>query len=286
MKQVFITNKVAYASGAKGTDYTTVPEGAIACISLDDYSVLTGKPKCDFAIVVGNKEGVIPTVFPEVNINSLNVTKAEYEEGKAFTAKFTIPTPVVDKSYSLVIAKKNVVFNERNTWTFDAIAKSTTPADVAKELATRINYCHDMLGIKATASAAVITITADNIGEDFEVLGADTLFGVKPTSITHGKKAILDKEYVANMLSIGAAGKGFNHTAVESHHIYPGYPEPIAEDKYVMYTLRFAVPRAAAKTRDEVVSQEVNILCPVGAGSIGTLDTIFGVGATSTSSGS
>lgn len=286
MKQVFITKKVAYASGAKGTDYTTVPEGAIACISLNDYTVLTGKPKCDFAIVVGNAPGVMPTVFPEVNINSLDVTKAEYEKGVAFTAKFTVPTPVVGKSYALIIAKKNVVFNERNKWSFDAVAKSTTPADVAKELATRINYCHDMLGIKATASAAVITITADKIGEDFEVLGADELLGVKPTSITHGKKAILDKEYVANMLSVGAAGKGFNYTAPEGNEIYPGYPEPIDEDQYVMYTLRFAVPRAAAKTRDEVVSQEVHILCPVGAGSIGTLDTILGVGATTAGAGS
>ena len=46
---------------------------------------------------------------------------------------------------------------------------------------------------------------------------------------------------------------------------------------YVLYTLRFAVPRVAAKQRDEVVYQIVHLAVPVGSASIATLDVILGL---------
>ena len=85
------------------------------------------------------------------------------------------------------------------------------------------------------------------------------------------------------MASRCAAGKGFNYTGEDGKEIYPGYPEVVSEDQYVLYTLRFAVPRASAKQRDEVVYQIVHIAVPVGAAAITTLDTIFGLSAAASS---
>ena len=81
-----------------------------------------------------------------------------------------------------------------------------------------------------------------------------------------------------------AAGKGFNYTAQDASEIYPGYPEEVEDTTYTMYTLRFAVPRVAAKQRDEVVYQIVHIVVPSAATVVTTLDTIFGLNSPSSAS--
>ena len=94
MKQLFICQKKAYAtSTAKATDLTTVPEGTIALFSLEDGSLLSAKPTSNFSIVVGRKSGKMPLMFPEVDVKTLQVTKASYEAGTTFKAKITVPTP-------------------------------------------------------------------------------------------------------------------------------------------------------------------------------------------------
>ncbi len=285
MKQLFISQKKAYATtSAKSTDLTTVPEGTIALFSLTDGSLITAKPTSNFSVVVGRKSGKMPLMFPEVDINSLQVTKASYQAGATFAATITIPTPEVGTHYTVVVTKKGTVFNERNNWTFTTLAMGTIAADVAKQIVTQINGNKYQLGISATNTGGAITITGVEEGKDFEVMGADGLIGVAPTNVTHGKKAELDKVYIQDLASRCAAGKGFNDVYADGTTIYPGYPETVDEDKYVLYTLRFAVPRVASKQRDEVVYQLVHIAVPVGSDSITTLDTIFGTTNANTSS--
>ena len=280
MKQLFITKKNAYAtSTAKSTDLTTVTEGTIALFSLKDDSLLTAAPTSNFSIVVGRGTNKMPFVFPEVDIKTLEVSKASYEASATFTAKITVPTPEKGTDYTVVIIKKGTVFNERSNWTFTARALTTTAADVAKAITAQINGNKNQLGVKAEYSGDAITITATEAGKDYEVLGADGLMGVEPTSVTHGKKAKLDKADVQDLASKCAAGKGFNDVYADGETIYPGYPEVVSESQYVLYTLRFAVPRAYAKQRDEVVYQLVHIAVPVGAACITTLDTVFGLAA-------
>lgn len=280
MKQLFITKKNAYAtSTAKSTDLTTVTEGTIALFSLKDGSLLTAAPTSNFSIVVGRGTNKMPFVFPEVDIKTLEVSKASYEASATFTAKITVPTPEKGTDYTVVIIKKGTVFNERSNWTFTARALTTTAADVAKAITAQINGNKNQLGVKAEYSGGAITITAIEAGKDYEVLGADGLMGVEPTSVTHGKKAKLDKADVQDLASKCAAGKGFNDVYADGETIYPGYPEVVSESQYVLYTLRFAVPRAYAKQRDEVVYQLVHIAVPVGAACITTLDTVFGLAA-------
>lgn len=278
MKQLFITKKNAYAaSTAKSTDLTTVTEGTIALFSLKDGSLLTATPTSNFSIVVGRGTNKMPFVFPEVDIKTLEVSKASYEAAATFTAKITVPTPEKGTDYTVVIIKKGTVFNERSNWTFTTRALTTTAADVAKAITAQINGNKNQLGVKAEYSGGAITITATEAGTDYEVLGADGLMGVEPTSVTHGKKAKLDKADVQDLASKCAAGKGFNDVYADGETIYPGYPEVVSESQYVLYTLRFAVPRAYAKQRDEVVYQLVHIAVPVGAACITTLDTVFGL---------
>lgn len=280
MKQLFICKKTAYATAAaKATDLTTVPEGTVALFSLSDGALLTAAPTSNFSIVVGRATGKMPLMFPEVDVKSLQVTKASYEAGKTFTAKITVPTPEKGSHYTVVIVKKGTVFNERSNWTFTTMATSTTAADVAKQIVSQINGNKYNLGVEASNTGGAITITALEAGKDFEVLGADSLSGVAPTEVTHGKKAELDKADIQDLASRCAAGKGFNYTGEDGKEIYPGYPEVVSEDQYTLYTLRFAVPRASAKQRDEVVYQIVHLAVPVGATAITTLDTIFGLSA-------
>lgn len=280
MKQLFISQKKAYAtSTAKYTDLTTVPEGTIALFGLATGALLTSAAKAtdDFSIVVGRASGKMPLVFPEVNVKTLQVTKATYQAGVTFTAKITVPTPEKGTHYTVVITKKGTVFNERSNWTFTTMATTTTAADVAKQLTAQINGNKYQLGVKAEYTGGVITITALEAGKDYEVLGADGLMGVAPTDVTNGKKAELDKADIQDLASRCAAGKGFNDTYADGDSIYPGYPEVVDEDQYVLYTLRFTVPRVASKQRDEIVYQIVHLAVPVGSASIATLDVILGL---------
>ena len=280
MKQLLISQKKAYAtSTAKSTDLTTVPEGTVAMFDLATGALLTNAAKAtgNFSIVVGRAAGKMPLMFPEVNLKTLEVTKATYAAATTFTAKITVPTPTVGEHYTVIVTKKGTVFNERSNWSFTAMAKDTTAANVAKQITAQINANKYQLGVKAEYTGGAITITAVEAGKDYEVIGADALLGVAPTEVTNGKKAICDKAYIQDLASRCAAGKGFNYTADDGKEIYPGYPEVVDEDQYVLYTLRFAVPRVAAKQRDEVVYQLVHLAVPVGSASIATLDVILGL---------
>ena len=279
MKQLLISQKKAYAtSTAKSTDLTTVPEGTVAIFDLKTGALLTSTAKAtgDFSIVVGRGTDKMPLMFPEVNLKTLEVTKATYQAGATFTAKITVPTPEKGTHYTVVVTKKGTVFNERNNWTFTTVATTTTAADVAKQITAQINGNKYQLGVSASYSGGAITITALEEGKDYEVLGADGLMGVAPTDVTHGKKAKLDKADIQDLASRCAAGKGFNDTYADGDSIYPGYPEIVDEDQYVLYTLRFAVPRVAAKQRDEVVYQIVHLAVPVDSASLAALDVILG----------
>lgn len=284
MKQLILGKNKAYASAAKFTDLTSVTEGTIAMFKLSDGSLITGKVDSDFSLVLGRKDNVTPFIIPDVNFKTLTVEKATNQPAKTFTAKMTIANAVIDKNYTIIVVKKGVVRHERNTWTATCMAKSNTVTDVAADLVKQFNASSETSGIKASNAGGVITFTASVAGIDFDIVGADELTGVKPTAVTNGIPGILDKAYVIDLASRCAAGKGFNYTAQDASEIYPGYPEAVEDTTYTMYTLRFAVPRVAAKQRDEVVYQIVHIVVPSAATVVTTLDTIFGISSPASAS--
>lgn len=284
MKQLLIVSNTTLNGGATAPkDLSSMAKGAIGFYHLDnDTAWLSTAATKNFAIALGGGTKTNAFVIPEVDFSSLTLQKATNQAAATFTAKVTISSVTVGKEYTIIIVKKGVVFHERNTWTATSYAKSTTVADVAADLVKQINASKKTSGMTASNSGGVITLTAAQPGVDFEIVCADELTGVKPTNVTNGVAAILDKAYVEDLASRCAAGKGFNYTAEDAHEMYPGYPETVADTTYTLYALRFKVGRSAAKQRDEQVYQIVHIVVPSTAETLLTsLDTILGVGTTS-----
>lgn len=283
MKQLLIVSNTTLNGGATAPkDLSSMAKGAIGFYHLDnDTAWLSTAATKNFAIALGGGTKSNAFIIPEVDFSSLTLQKATNQAAATFTAKVTISSVTAGKEYTIIIVKKGVVFHERNTWTATSYAKSTTVADVAADLVKQINASKETSGMTASNSSGVITLTAAQPGVDFEIVCADELTGVKPTEVTNGIAAILDKAYVEDLASRCAAGKGFNYTAEDAHEMYPGYPEAVADTTYTLYTLRFKVGRSAAKQRDEQVYQIVHIAVPSTAEALLTsLDTILGVGTT------
>lgn len=291
MKQLFIVSAADVISGTKlsTTALTAANAGKIGFYLLSDPETGIAKTaalSADFGIVVSNGTNA-PYRFDEVNFKSLKVTKSAYQAGATFVGTVTIPTPIaIGTEYTFTVVKKGCKFNERSNWSFSDVAKATTSADatrMATNLATAINGNSETLGVKATSSGAVITLTATVEGPDYELKSENCTVKITTT----GQKAMLDTAYVKNLASECAAGKGYEYTYQEGETIYPGYPENVPADKgFTMWTLQFAVPRVAAKTRDEVINQVVHIVMPEATKgtALTALDVLLGVTAPATGS--
>ena len=234
-------------------------------------------------IVMGraSKDGG-PIIIPFYN-KDFSYSKSTYSAAKTFTAKFTVPEPVIMCDHTVIFTKKGIQFNERSNWTASIhVFKDTeTAGQVATKIANYINNNTATLGLTATVSTATVTVTATKSAVDYEITMADALSGTTVTYTTRGEIGIADAEAIKKMANMAAADAGFEYTYMDDvHYLYPNYPlnpnaQPDAADAgYTVYTLRFAVPRDV-KTRDELVHQIVQIAIPTGAAQITTMDTIL-----------
>lgn len=283
MRQFILGGNVAYASG---TDLSQVADGAVG-IFYNKNGVITacatGKEFIKEAILVlgrSNEKGG-PIVIP-IHKNNFSYVKGEYQAATKFSAEVTIPAPTKIGDYSLIVALKGVKFNERNKWTAMVHVKDVTisAADLATKLAAQINNNSEGSGVTAVAAAAKITITANKAGVDYEILGADELFGIEVTVSASGIPAYGDAKYIQDLAEKAAADAGFEYTYRDAnYYLYPNYPinplaQPDAEDAgYTIFTLCFAEPRDV-KTLDEVVNQIVQVAFPTGASAITTFETV------------
>lgn len=283
MKQLLIL-KAAPAYGynvSNPNDLSTLVSGAIAFFNLEDNTLLEAAPTKNFGIALGRPNNSPAFVIPEVDVNSLSVVKAEYNAGAAFTSTITVPTVAAGNTYTVVLIKKGTVPHERNTWTATETVPfgdtTTTASDVAAKIRKYFEAVAEAgsLNITVSGSGANIIITGKNKGEDFVLKGADDMLNVAPTSVTVASKPIGDKDYVKDLASQCAAGKGFNYVEGSGQEIYPGYPEAIDATQYNIYTLRFKVGRKSAKTRDEKVWQLVHIAVPTNANAADTIDAVL-----------
>ena len=266
-------------------DLSGLKVGAISFFELgNSVSVHESAPTKNFAIALGRKNNQHPFIIPEVDINTLHVTKALPYKGHQFSVVFTMPTTIVGKEYTLRFYKKGVVPHERNSWTVSIVANTTTAATEAtvfkKAMDSKIS---DKFNLTTSVSTAQITITGNNF-EDWEVKAVDSLAGTNLV-ITNAEKNIGDKAFVTDLASRCAYGKGFADTYRSGDSTIPGYPEDVEDftlndsgenrngtdttdgkystSGYAIYTLRFKVGREASKTRDERVWQNVYIAIPV-----------------------
>ena len=213
-----------------------------------------------------NGGNVVIPLYP----NHYDAVKAEYQAATTFEAGLTVPAPDSEYyDYTIIAVKKGKKFNERNKWTASVRVKSTdTAATLAQKLADYFNANKDGLGLEVTVSGADLTFDAIRAGEDYEIVPADDLMGVEVTYNTRGKEAFGDAKYIKDLADKAAADVGYEYTYQDDLDVlYPYYHfNPLAQGDsadagFNIYTLRFAEPRMV-KTRDEVVHQIVQIVCP------------------------
>lgn len=283
MRQFLLAGSAAYATQ---TSFDKIGAGAIGVFYTKDDQIVattTGADVDKEAMIVlgrGNAEGgpVVLPLFPY----HFSYVKGEYQAATQFSAKITVPAGDRIGDYTVIIAKKGLLFNERNKWTAEYHNTNVTmsAAQIATELAKKINYNTTGSGVKAVASGAELTITAVNKGEDYSIIPADLMMGLEVTDITSGMPAYGDVNYVKDLADKAAADAGFEYTYRDSYtYLYPNYPlNPLAQpDKadtgFTIFTLRFAEPRDV-KTRDEVVHQIVQVAFPTGSAGIAGFETV------------
>lgn len=233
------------------------------------YLDQNGKHHLNLVLVrsAANGGNVVIPLYP----NHYDVVKGQYDAATTFEATLTVPAPDSEYyDYTIIAVKKGKKFNERNKWTASVRVKSTdTAAVLAQKLADYFNANKDGLGLEVTVEGAALTFTAIKAGEDYEIVPADDLMGLDVTYTTRGKEAFGDAKYIKDLADKAAADVGYEYTYDDDlGALYPKYhfnplAQPDDEDSgFNIYTLRFAEPRMV-KTRDEVVHQIVQIVCPI-----------------------
>lgn len=296
MKQLLIVNSKAALNGGASTprDLSNMAAGAVGFYQLDDTSKwLSAKPTKNFAIVLGGGGKKVPFIIPEVDVNSLSVTYADYDHGNNVTAGILMPEPVSGKTYTLMFVKGGTTFNERSTWTVSEYIPegvTKTANELAKAFATRIQSMIDLNGFPFRIVGNGITGAGNRLDfyaqdtTQWKIIPTDGLAGVSLEDVQDASPAVGDKAYIQDLASRCAAGKGFNYLGEDGGEIYPGYPEVVEDIQYDIITLRFAVPRVASKTRDEVVNQVVHIAVPSASPIINTVKVILGLSEAAASS--
>lgn len=283
MKQLLIVKSSAALNGgaAAPKDLSGMAEGAIGFFALNDYTAwLSAAPTTNFAIYLGGGSKKPAFVIPEVDVNTLQVTKSAYAAGTGYAASITIPSGTGGKNYTLVLVKLGTGINgERNKWTQSVhvpAGQTMTAADIAKKLRDGFTAMADAGSIDVTVggSGAAVTITGQ-VGDGWKLVPSDDLYGTAVTETTKGVKTVGDKAYVQDLARQCAAGKGFTNTDLESQHIYPGYPEAVEDVHYTIFNLRFATGRASGKQTDERIWQYVHIAVPETSAALATITTIL-----------
>ena len=281
----FLLTKGTYASG---NDMSAIAEGAIGfyynndgvpTLDTDGTHVKKGEAMIVLGRSAANGGNV---VIPFYNKN-FSWNKMIHQASTKFNASIKIPSITELGEYTIIICKKGVQFNERNKWTSSYNVKSLndTPDDVAAAIEKGIkNFAHS-LGISSSVSGATISITGLNDAVDFEILGADNLFGLTITQ-THATKGYADAAWISDLADKACADAGIEYTyRPEYIYLYENYPlNPLAQQNttdpgFIVYTIRFAEPRRT-KTTDEVVNQIVQIAMPKTAAAATDIETVLG----------
>lgn len=282
MRQLILAGNVAYPSAAT---LDAVPAGACGF-----YYNNNGQLAADSDGSHITREGMLvlgraandggPVVLP-IFKNNFSYVKGIYQAATTFKATIVIAAPTKIGEYSLIVIKKGMQFNYRNKWTATVFVKDVTEtaAELAEALTNQINKNTVGHGCIATVDDATITVTAQESGKDYDVIGTDWLMGQAVTINAAGIPAYGDAAYVTDLANKAAADAGFEYTFYTwTRNLYPNYPlNPLraadAEDKgYTIFTLRFAEPRDV-KTRDEVVNQIIQVAFPTGAAGIDAFET-------------
>lgn len=200
--------------------------------------------------------------------NNFKYVKSVYKASTSYSANFTIASVTPGLTYTAILVKKGVKFNERNKYSAVVLAKDgDTPTTVAKAIAALITANKDFLGATASNSSGAVTVTGAVKGADFELLMADDLVGTTVNQ-THADSAINDAEMIKDMWIKAAADAGYNSTYDDflyrnSYPINPLRGADATNAGFIVYTISFSEPRKT-KTTDVAINQIIQLAFPTG----------------------
>lgn len=208
----------------------------------------------------------------EISTRRFSYTKTSYAAGTKFSASITVPTPVEGNDYTLMMAKKGVVLNERNKWSATIKAKQgDTAATIATYLTNELKALGKNEAFTASLFTDTITVTATNY-QDWELLAADDLYGTTVTTTTHGLPPVCDDAYIKDLYRQCIGDEGIYGTDLSGMKLYK--ERTIASStNWTLYTLQFYNPKPFKTTTGEDVRQIVHIAIPGAA--VTTLDAIL-----------
>lgn len=266
MKQVLVP-KYFFNSGKTNqfsTDTTHVnPIGFVSLDALDTF--LAAAPTKDFAIMYRAGTTQAPMAI-EVDYNSLNIVKSEPNSINLKTYSVVLTGGEACKNYTINLVRRGSIPHERNMYRINVYAKSDMSADdLGAAIVAQYNRVKDSFNIEEGITVAyntsndTLTVTANPI--HCEVQFIDALSSLTVTTGNGSSKVItLTKEELERRISECIAGRGVQHRHEFGPTIYPFIEQIDPSKTYVIYTMRFAVPRKASKTRDEVASQLVHFI--------------------------
>lgn len=273
MKQLFIVPTGAGTFPAAGSvkfteTIASVPTDLAAAPTTNAVEALYGR---------GDNSNAITML---IDYNSLSVAKMQKKQDGT-NAKFTVtcPTPEKGLNYTITVAKKGVVFHERNLFSATETYRTgvTTADKLAESLGKQLSeIAPNLINITVTVSGTDVVIEGKDY-EDINVVIGDDLYSTGTVAETTAYfPPMCDKNYVKNLASVCAQNRGFDNTYADGVSIYPGYPVAVDADEYIIYDFHFANPRVASRTRDEAVWQDLFIAVAKDNTTVQTsIETIF-----------
>lgn len=256
-----------------------IDAGKIALYRLDTGAVITAaltEKIPGFTLFIG--EGALSTdgkymqSLGEVSLRRFSYTKTVYAAGTKFSANITIPTPAEGKDYTLTMAKKGVVFNERNKWSATTKAREgDTAATVAKRLGDQLKALGKNEAFGVVVAAGKITVTATNY-TDWNLVAGDDLFGTTVTTTAIGLPPVCDDAYIKDLYRQCLGDEGVYGTDPSGLKLYSD-PTISSSVGWTLYTLQYYNPKPFKTTTGEDVRQIVHIAIPAAAAT--TLDAIL-----------
>lgn len=256
-----------------------IDAGKIALYRIDTGAVITAaltEKIPGFTLFIG--EGALSTdgkymqSLGEVSLRRFSYTKTVYAAGTKFSANITIPTPAEGKDYTLTMAKKGVVFNERNKWSATTKAREgDTAATVAKRLGDQLKSLGKNEAFGVTVASAVITVTATNY-TDWNLVAGDDLYGTSVTTTVIGMPPVADDAYVKDLYRQCIGDEGIYGTDPAGLKLY-NEPTISSAVGWTIYTLQYYNAKPFKTTTGEDVRQIVHIAIPAAAAT--TLDAIL-----------
>lgn len=255
---------VIFAPNGVNNAFNVLSEGEVAICTLSSPNTsVSDTVKEDFKIVLGRGDDTMPFVIDEVDYNSLRVGVTKAQSGDKYNVKLAASNDghiSANDEVRINVIKKGKHFNEHSVYNFTyKSAKDENPSACLYSFIDWLTLIKDELNISINSDTAGYSIVGNGY-DDYEIQLYNLENRLSKTSEKHAITPTLDVDYIKNLLQNSAAGKGFVYLEGDGKDIYPGYPEAVPSNNYIMYTLRFAVPRASAKTRDEVVNQVVHII--------------------------